>query len=284
MRRWIRAAARLGRSPWQGRQTAFIVSSGRTGTHFLAALLPRVLEDVHACHEPYPDLLELGRAFRSGAVSLEQASARIGEGRRELLRGLPRGCAYVEANLHLSSLVPALRRARPRAPIVRVVRDGRDYVRSAFSKTTRSRDGGTALFMTPEDHRERLSALDLPGDPFHERWPELDRFERLAWHWSRLDALAADALAGDPLATTIRYEDLFDAERGPETLGRLIAFLGLAPRLRVRADELREQMREKADATGSYELPHWTRWPDELTRKFHAVAGEHLSRCGYAGG
>ncbi|MDJ0848134.1 MAG: hypothetical protein QNK04_07145 [Myxococcota bacterium] len=284
MRRWIRAAARLRGSPWQGRQTAFIVSSGRTGTHFLAGLLPHALGDVHACHEPYPDLLELGRAFQAGRVSLGKAARLIGEQRRDLLRRLPGGCAYVEANLHLSSLVPALRRARPRAPIVRVVRDGRDYVRSAFSKTTRGRGGGTALFMTPEDHRDRLSATDLPGDAYAERWASLDRFERLAWHWSRLDALAADALAGDPLATTIRYEDLFDAGRGPETVRRLIGFLGLEPRLRVSDAELAELLLEKADATESYDLPHWTEWPDELTEKFHAVAGAHLSRCGYAGG
>lgn len=264
----------------------FVVSTGRTGTHFLAECLPKALDGVYARHEPAPDLLELGRSFRSGRLSARRATRELARSRAAEFEAARRaGCdVYLESNLHLSMLIPLLRDVFPQRRVVRIVRDGRDYVRSAFSKRTRARDGGTTFFMAEDDARTRLSPSDLPGDPWLEHWHDFDRFERVVWHWAALDRLALDAVEADPLALTLRYEDLFDPDRGPDRLRHVVDFLGLAPRLRVDDDALAEMLRGRADATQRFELPHWSEWPDGLRERFDAIAGAHMVRCGYAGG
>lgn len=64
----------LGRSySWDDVRVAFIVSTGRTATHFLAHLLDEALDNTLAVHEPGPQVYDLGVRLIRGELSLREA-------------------------------------------------------------------------------------------------------------------------------------------------------------------------------------------------------------------
>jgi len=271
---------------WDDIDVAFIVSTGRTGTEFLANLLGQAFDRVDARHEPSPDLFDLAVAYARGELSSDRAESVLRRNRTAICRQVHRNrCdVYVESNNNLAYLIPVLRGCFPKYKLVHVVRDGRDVVRSWYSKTVRppGGDGREVLFLSEQDHRRRLQAIDLQDDPYRDRWAAMTRFERLCWLWAKKDSIIQDAIAGDERAMSIHFEDIFDSTRGYPGLWKIIDFLGLRARMRVSRDELAERMTMRMNRTGHHRLPHWREWSPEQMRQFVAIAGDHMVRCGYA--
>jgi hypothetical protein len=283
--------ARLGRilNPrmydWGGIQVAFIVSTGRTGTRKLASFFSAACDRVDARHEPFPDMFDTGVSLVRSRLSREEAAKRFQRGRAYVCGQVhSSGCDwYIESNNNLVPLLPILRRSFKNCKIVHVVRDGRDFVRSAFSKTVPSatRRGSKALVLSEEDPRSRLQAPDFPDDPYAEKWARMSRFERLCWLWVKLNALICDAIRDDPRATTVTFEELFRPEAAHKGLWRVIEFLGLQERMLIPQRRVPELMAVKENPTQKYLIPAWTEWSPEQTRQFREIAGEAMAAFGY---
>jgi hypothetical protein len=283
--------ARIGRllNPglydWGDVKVAFIVSTGRTGTRKLASFFSVACDRVDARHEPYPDMFDMGVELVRSKLSPEGAAKRFRRGREYVCGQVhSSGCDwYIESNRNLVPLLPILRRSFENCKIVHVVRDGRDFVRSAFSKTVPSatRRGAKALVLSEEDPRDRLQAPDFPGDPYAERWTRMSRFERLCWLWVKLNTLIRDAIRDDPRATTVKFEELFRAEVAHKGLWDVIEFLGLQGRMLIPQKQVHELMAVKENLTEKYLIPAWTEWSPEQTRQFREIAGEAMAAFGY---
>jgi hypothetical protein len=244
----------------------FIVSTGRTGTEFLARFFG-LFEGVYAGHEPYPEFFKLGCLYARGRVSREQASRRLERGRRTLFRQAERAGAhlYVEANNRLFSLLCPLRDAFPDARIVHIVRDGRDYVRSGMA-----RDWYTA---GDKFASQRLQATMFPDDPCRSRWPEMSRFEKIAWLWQKRDGFLYRDIEGLDNTMRVRFEDVFyNPDRGG--LFRMTRFAGLPD------EEARQCLERMADQqpnrTVDPTIPGWREWPSDMKGAFDKIAGHHL--------
>lgn len=270
---------------WSSLQVSFIISTGRTATKFLAKLLSTAFERMDARHEPSPDLFDIGTRFARSEATLEAACAELRDARLHICGQVRRsGCDhYIEANNNLAYLITPLRRLFPDARIIHLVRDGRDFVRSAYSKTARpgAGRGRPALVMSEEDHRRRLQASDLPDDPYRSRWPQMSRFERICWYWQRKDGIICEALRSDELALTVKFEDVFNQSSAYQGFWDMVNFLGLRTRLSVTVDRVHEVMGRKENATEEYLLPSWTDWSPEQARQFREIAGDYLESCGY---
>jgi hypothetical protein len=200
----------------------FIVSTGRTGTTWIADVLATA--GARAYHEPAPRWLRLvANAHAAGLLPADRATAIVQRARREVI-----GCStvpYAEANSLLAGLVRPLLEAFPDAVVVQIVRDPRTYVRSALD-WGQYRFAGRVLNAVPF---RRLAAPQFRPWSLRARldWARRDQFERLCWTWTAQNAAMRTQGSGDERFRAIRFEDLVDPARGPALLSSLVTSLGL---------------------------------------------------------
>jgi hypothetical protein len=270
---------------WDDLDVAFIVSTGRTGTQKLAGIFSKVCDRVDSRHEPSPDMFDLGTDYARGRIPFKRALGDFLAARDHICSEVHAAGLdyYIESNNNLGLLIPVMRGPFGRRKIIHVVRDGRDFVRSAYSKTVPSATSGgvKGLFLTDEDPRPRLQAPDFAEDPYGERWNRMSRFEKLCWLWVKLDGMICHAIAGDPMAITVKFEDIFDEGRGYRGLWDIVEFLGLHARMTVGPERVHKLMSVKENRTERYLIPRWPEWTSVQMEQFQQIAGEHMGMHGY---
>ncbi len=223
----VMAAARsalslaLARRRLRSVDVGLVVSTGRTGTKFFETLFADHPEVV-CRHEPSPDLFDVGMAKYRLAESDTRADI-VRHRHQPVVEARAAGRLYLESNPFLSLLIADLAEVFPRARFLWVVRDPATYVGSAYSKSPDR--SGVMRFYADDDHRPRLRATDLVGDPHADAWTGFDRFERICWYWNACNGLIDDQLSElDPCRSlTVRFEDLFGSA-GEDTLTRVADF------------------------------------------------------------
>jgi hypothetical protein len=252
----------------------FVVSTGRTGTQFLADLFGRL--GARASHEPGPKWLRLAsNAHVAGRLSSERAARLVARVRRGEVD--PAGAPpWVESSCLVYGLVEPLLATFPEAHVVQVVRDPRTYVRSAMGWGA-YRAGGRPLNLVPF---RRLAPPQFRPRSLRRRlsWAGEGQFERLCWAWAAMNQAMREQGSGSPRFSVVRYEDLFDPVRSSATLRSLCELVG------VEADDVtlaRQAERRVNAGTRTPEIPEWSRWtPTERARLIRECAAE-ASRYGY---
>ncbi len=267
---------------WKGIPAGFILSTGRTGTQRLAEVITAATGHVLSLHEPWPDLFELGEAFARGQLSVYAASSTLRRARQGICNRARRqhALAYVESNTNASYLPAVIRVVFDRPRFAHIVRDGREVVRSMYSKTNPGRRPGhpAAYFMDHDDGRCRLAAVDFPDDPWAPKWHAMSRFERICWHWAKKNALLREALGSHPDAIVLRYEDIFDKASGFSGFGTLLSFLEIDRHMTAGEHEVRSMLGARTNRCAFYDLPQPEAWPLELKAAFDRIAGEEQRR------
>ena len=254
-------------------RVAFIVSSGRTGTQFLAHYLDANYDDVVARHEPPPSrLLRLASHARlDGALSRSTLRRLLERYRRRSLSRLD-ATLYVESNPFLAGFADVLDEVFEAATLIHVVRDPRDYVRSAMNHGLGTGWKGLANRWLPYWYPKVERALDL-REPLD--WPM-----RAAAHWSLVNARLRDAGAGMEHYLCLHYEGIFDSERSG--LRALCRALDLP--FRDENDE-REQLAvspaQPINRATLDELPDWREWTPERCRSLQRLCGAQMQSYGY---
>lgn len=253
----------------------FILALGRSGTNFLATLLSQDTRGrVH--HEPYrldARFLNLRHAGVFGTTLdhlLEQRFSEL----------LPQGedlAFYGEVNSFLRYEVDWLRR-RFDPVLIHLVRDGRDFVRSAYIRkvyTSFELDGP----ILPRD-----------DDPYAARWAGMSRFQRLCWYWMHTNEfLASRCESFARFEDMLRDYDLFDSrvlqltgvkiprELWEREIGR--------PKNTSRDFRMKKMVREwvlgKRQGPSIEPLPSWKEWDAETTDQFWQICGDTMNRFGY---
>ncbi len=202
-------------------RAVFVVSTGRTGTQFLARTMGAWGARSH--HEPGPWWLRhLSNAHASGAVSEERAVRLLHRVREEALAD---DAPWFEASCLDHGLVGPLLAAFPDVEVVQVVRHPVGYVRSAQDWGA-YRFGGRPLNALPY-RRLAPPQFDRWNVAERVRWMGRDQFERLCWAWAAMNRAMREQGAGSDRFRTVRFEDLTDPDRGPAELQGIAASLGL---------------------------------------------------------
>lgn len=255
-----------------GRHPAvFVVSTGRTGTTFLAEVAGDLGAD--GCHEPGPWWLRhLSNAYVSGHLDHERAVRVLRSRRADIGRDGP----YLEASCLIYGLVAPVLDAFPDARVVQVVRDPRTYVRSGLAWGV-YRAGGRPLNVVP--YRRLAPPQFHPFDPGERlRWVADGQFARLCWAWSAMNGAMRTQGAGRDRFRTMRFEDLTDPEIGPGMLRTLADDLGLD----TGDDRLAGLVGRPVNVSGAAASDDWRSWSDARLRQLRVRTAEEAAHYDYA--
>lgn len=222
---------------------AIVTGTGRSGTTSVVGLLATV-RDARSGQRPKvrhescaAEIVELLRQHRA-----EEAEAIVRSFQHD-----------IEVSPYLA-LMPA--RPAPGIPLVALVRDGRDVVRSGLSLG----------WFIPRP----------PVPPWEDLLPSFDgdRFRRACRYWTW-----ANRRLRDWGATTVRLEDLRSAAAAR---AHLIEAVGLHPEVGVVADlpHRNEATIEKAKLAAVHgdSIGHWTTWTPDQRSIFEEICGEEMDR------
>jgi len=207
----------------------FVLSTGRTGTKTLSALL-RLAPNLFAHHEPRPNLFALSRLaylHDQRPPAAEILAAAFAVARRELLDyALSCGRGYAETSPQVTFLAPAILRTVPDARFIHLPRPPADVVRSGL------RRGWYA-----GHHRDSSRIRPRPGTEHAHRWQTYTVVQKNLWLWDETNRWILNFTASLPPQQCLRLkaEDLFAGRSA--ALQRLFAFASASapPQKKIRA-------------------------------------------------
>jgi hypothetical protein len=250
-------------------QPVFIISTGRTGTTFLAETLRRL--EANAAHEPGPRWLRLlSNAFVAGAISHDRTIELLKRARP------PEATFDVEASCLIYGLTTPILEAKPDAHVVHLIRDPRTYVRSAMNWGVH-RPGGRPLNLIPY---RRLAPSHLEGRTPTTLidWARSGQFARVCWTWQAMNRIMRDDGADQDRFTTIRMEDVFDSEIGYAGFVEILELAGLAT---PSSAQLGRILSESINAAPRQSFPHWEQWNETQLHLLVAECGDLADEYDY---
>jgi len=256
-----------GEFNWKNKSPVFVVSTGRTGTKFIANFFNQ-FDDIFSKHEPDPDLLKLGNNYATNRVSATKAVKIFSSTRKIILNQLFKlnYDRYLESNNRLYSLIPIIKQSIPNSKFIHIVRDGRDVVRSGMSRN----------YYESNDPFPRIKATDFPQDPWYSKWNKMSRFEKVCWWWQKKDNFIRKSVQND-YSITLKFENIFNGKEDYPGMKKLAEFIGVS----LKNIPLENRMNNKCNSTKQYSIPHWKNWTDEHTRSFLTIAGDQMQKYNY---
>ncbi len=263
---------------WKNVKVRFIVSTGRTGTKFLAKFFDSFSSTINARHEPNPDFLKLGINYARGKVSFDKACATIKKSRLWICNEIDKNNVkiYIESNNRYFSLIPVLWKIFPDAKIVHIIRDGRDYVRSVMN-----RDHYTVKDGIYYKKKLRLQAIDFPDDFYYDKWNKMSQFEKCCWQWVKRDSFIYKEVKHDGRAITVKFEDIFDKNKDYTGLWKIVNFMQLDISKEKFIEKCNKFMDNKINRNKTYIFPHWKEWSKKQRQQFINIAGKHMELYGW---
>jgi len=237
----------------------FVLSTGRTGTTWLSDILD-TCPSAKVEHEPIArEQIEQVRASQSYSVArtyindfrLKEIFLRAGN--------LSSIDVYGETNSALRRHLVPLKEAIPTATLIHLVRDGRDVVRSVYSR------GSYA-----ESHPLYRDYMP-PYAPFDQlEWLQLTEFERTCWAW-RME----NEFLRNHISRRARFEDILSSyELFKEQL--------LNPlELDVDRTTWTESIQKSRNSTSKYRIPEWKEWSQEMKDMFGRICSKEMGEYGY---
>ena len=242
----------------------FMLGNGRSGTQLISNLLNNSKE---CCvfHEPnfWDDVgtMDIFRRHPEQAIEYWKRYRCQAVYKRWREFGAP--IIYGEVNGTIRYHAPAIQTLFPRAVLLHLVRDGRNYVRSVMGMSEFYNKGSKGAF-----------ALEpLPGDPYVTRWSKMSRFEKICWSWREANQFLSQYIPEsrivklEQLATNYAFtRDLFHRE-----IGITIS--------RATWDETTSK--RSNNSTRKYDFPPWQEWSDMHTEQFNSICGDIMNKLGY---
>lgn len=274
------------------KQYAFVFSTGRCGTTSLGILL-QYAKDVLALNEgQYRDEF-LGGEQVLKAMTLQNLQAYKEPGKAQELFNQARtqlipdvmkqfGKSYfIELSYFLAPFVQAVQSAYPGVRMLYIHRDGRDFVRSAYTSEVPDPAPVGYVDERPLHPVERFVSMGrlLPSEGTEDfrRWPDMTTFEKNVWLWAETNRIILTGFVGkrDNFTHQISMEHLFTSEGMEEVFD----FLKVKNVPRQAVDDA---LNRKINTRKRFLLPPWSEWDPDLKRSFKTIGQDMLHRLGYA--
>lgn len=175
----------------------------------------------------------------------------------DLHQGIDRETFIDSSNLYIH-FIDALYLLNPELKIILMVRNGRDFVRSAYGRRWHE--------------RKEYGAVPLRNDRHFEQWDSLTPVQKNAWIWQYRNRKALEGLKGLPekQKLVLKIEDIHKQE----TLDMLEAFTGKKVIDRKAAET-------RHNAGPAFSLPLKEEWTEQQREEFNAIAGGLMTFFGY---
>jgi hypothetical protein len=248
----------------------FILSSGRTGTLFLAHRLAARFPHLVCAHEPSPSRLELLLAnfrnrYGAGHALLQRLFVTV---RKRRLAQLTPGQAYLEINPLLCPLTDLVARIHP----LHVIHLIRDPISWATSIVHFKAAGWRKLVID-------YTPLAKPYPyPYPSGWQKLGEFERALWRWRYCNENILRLQSACQHYVRIRYEDLFteNLDQQAEALGLLLDGLDLDSHGDLAWLQAQQRINASRQDTALV--------PATSSSHVHSICGDLMSQFGYTHG
>lgn len=263
---------------WKNHKTGFVVSSGRTGTNFFESFFNENFSNVYAKHEPTPQIYSIGKDYLTCKISLEKAEQKFTFNRQKVLKHIYDNKIenYVESNPAASLLIPVIKKAVKNYKIVWVVRNGVDYLRSAYSKHNIIRGQGS-YFYDNNDPVDRITAINLNDQQYMSIWNDLSRFEKVCWHWIKINQIIEQSAKDDSSILMVKFEDIFYGSK--VGLDKIIEFFGLNEN---QVKDIKQIKLNKKNTNEEYLLEKdFSAWDSKKKDIFKRIAGDSMIKYGY---
>jgi hypothetical protein len=252
----------------------FILSTGRSGSMFLASLVNES-SNIAAYHEPQPTLQYFSDFAYHNQSEKEVLKKMIDAVRMELvLDAFIRNKIFVESNQCLTFFAPAISDLFRISKFIHIVRHPGDFVRGAVRKGWHRNDS------IWESGRVKMEDK--------KKWNELDQIERLSWVWQATNQFIEDFKnqIQSQRVITFRTEDLFS------TLAKvkdLLHFVGAEPISTVRigkiqktrVNEFRKAPEEPPNMRKIAHFPDYQNWDREAKTILSRYSRKLANMYGY---
>jgi hypothetical protein len=289
---------------WRNLKPNFIISTGRTGTKFLVYFFNALSKEIDARHEPKPNLLKLKWQFGTGKITLEKAMKIFQKEKMGLYKTIKKPY-YIESNPRLRYFIPIIKQIFPNYKIVHIIRDGRDWVRSAMNRGIYSSIIDIIptpvikflRFIIPDNislpqfgiinlqayYRDlwRFSIDDFTEKTYHKKWTHMTQFEKLSWNWNRYTEEIYYEIRENANIITVKFEDIFDRENQYRGLKKITNFFELDDFWEDSDLNLDVIFSKKINISKTYNFPHWKNWKKAWLIKFEEIAGNSMNLYEY---
>lgn len=241
----------------------FIFAQGRSGTNFLANLLNKS-PNALVVHEPVGNDF---RAYKQAYYNENEAYKYIENFRKiEIYHRIKKEKfkIYGEVNGVLRRHCKELMNSFPNDTMFyHLTRDGRDVVRSIYSR--RTFDDLNNTIITPKEE-----------DPYKDTWDIMTKFQRICWYWE-----IENEYLYNIFSETIDINKIIKFEKIVSDYNYLKEKLLDPIGLDISKEIWEGEIHKPKNITIEYKLPHWKNWSDEKTTIFNDICGETMRKLGY---
>ncbi len=251
----------------------FILSTGRSGSKFLATLLD-YSENVTAYHEPKPMLTYFSNYAFHHQQETKVLTHMINAARMELiLTVFIKNKIYVESNQCLTFFAPSIANLFKKSIFVHVVRHPGDFVTSAVKKGWHKNDS------IWEAGRVKMADKN--------QWNQIDQIERLSWLWYTTNHFIEEfkkQIETRRIITTT----LEKVANNTKEVKKLLEFASAADIKKEKINELQKKKinelhihpDEPPNMKKTKNFPAYNQWNNEMKQKLIKYSG-HLARQFY---
>jgi len=246
-------------------RSVFIISTGRTGTKFFETFFNDP-PDVVAMHEPKPSriLRMWSNARLENRVSARQLAPVLLAKRKKFVDPASPPKIYIESNPFAVGFTEVFSKVFDKPVIIHVVRDPRDYIKSALNHgNTR---GLKKLFndYVPFWYPDIKSIQKLPKDP--------GLMTRTAHYWKIVNKHIIDTCQDRPDYHLFKFENLFSGDSN--TLTQLAKAIGVDKVIKSKDLRPKNQSKDRV-------IQSWQDWSAEECQLINDICQPYMGQYGY---
>lgn len=258
-------------------QTLLILSTGRTGTKFLAKTLQMLIPQAAVYHEGGEKSRLINILSHAQLANIVPDSLPKLSWRTAILPALEQAqqekSFYIDANNHLYIFGILNRNLYPSLKIIHIVRDPRDYIRSHISWSRSRVKSFIANYLTPFWQPSGWLMEDMSMAD----WFSLNRLEKYAWIWTFKNGYIQQLESSETPYLRVRFEDLFYSEDPGSVLSSMLAFIDVEV-----SKDLNKYFASTINASRG-NIQSWPGWSADTCRKIQSICGELMDMYGYGG-
>ncbi len=257
-------------------QSVLFLSTGRTGTKFLASTLGEIIPEADVFHEggERSRLINIiSHAYLAGIVPLSFPSSAwkiaISD---QLKRTQETKSYYIDCNNHLYILAQIRPELYPGLKVIHIVRDPRTYIRSHLNWSRGRLKSWIANYLTPFWQPTGY----MVGEMSYQGWLRLSKLEKFAWVWNYKNKFIQQFEGSSTPYLRIKFEDLFEVPNPESGFKKILDFIGVAS-----PDHINIFFRNSINASQKQSIPGWMEWPSEICNSIASLCKQGMNTYGY---